>query len=56
MTLKEYLLDYGSDFSKDLGQKLIDQELEKIPNEVVKAKAKKYIEEMETVGKRDFRF
>lgn len=56
MTLKEYLLDYGSDFSKDLGQKLIDEELEKIPNEVVKAKAKKYIEEMETVGKRDFRF
>lgn len=56
MTLKEYLLDYGSDFSKDLGQKLIDEELEKIPNEVVKAKAKKYIEEMEIVGKRDFRF
>lgn len=56
MTLKEYLLDYGSDFSKDLGQKLIDEELEKIPNETVKAKAKKYIEEMETVGKRDFRF
>lgn len=56
MTLKEYLLDYGSDFSKHLGQKLIDEELEKIPNETVKAKAKKYIEEMETVGKRDFRF
>lgn len=56
MTLKEYLLDYGSDFSKDLGQKLIDEELEKIPNETIKAKAKKYIEEMETVGKRDFRF
>lgn len=56
MTLKEYLLDYGSDFSKDLGQKLIGEKLEKIPNETVKAKAKKYIEEMETVGKRDFRF
>ena len=56
MTLKEYLLDYGSEFSKDLGQKLIDEELEKIPNEIVKSKAKKYIEEMETVGKRDFRF
>lgn len=56
MTLKEYLLDYGSDFSKELGQKLIDDELEKIPNERVKAKAKEYIDEMETVGKRDFRF
>lgn len=56
MTLKEYLLDYGSDISKDLGQKLIDEELQKIPNEIVKRKAKEYIEEMETVGKRDFRF
>lgn len=56
MTLKEYLLDYGSDFSKELGQKLIDSELEKIPNEKVKAQAKEYIDEMETVGKRDFRF
>lgn len=56
MTLKEYLLDYGSDFSKKLGQKLIDEELKKIPNQRVKEKASEYIEDMEKVGKRDFRF
>lgn len=56
MTLKEYMLDYGNEKTKRLSEKLIEDELQKIPNEVVKKKATEYINEMETVGKRDFRF
>lgn len=56
MTLKEYLLDYGSKKSVELGDDLISKELLKIPNERVKEKAKDYINEMAVNGKRDFRF
>ncbi|OLR64760.1 [FeFe] hydrogenase H-cluster radical SAM maturase HydG [Peptoniphilus porci] len=56
MTLKEYMLDYGNERTKGLSEKLIEEELKKIPNEVVKKRATEYINEMETVGKRDFRF
>ena len=56
MTLKEYLLDYGSDFSKELGEKLIDHELKKIPRDTVRERAKTMIAQMAYEGKRDFRF
>lgn len=56
MTLKEYLLDYGSEKSVELGDGLITKELEKIPNEKVKERAENYISEMALEGKRDFRF
>ena len=56
MTLKEYLLDYGSDFSKELGEKLIDHELKKIPRDSVRERAKTMIAQMAYEGKRDFRF
>lgn len=56
MTLKEYMLDYGNEKTRELSEDLIASELEKIPNEIVKKKAKEYIYEMEKVGKRDFRF
>ena len=56
MTLKEYLLDYGSDFSKGLGEKLIDHELKKIPRDSVRERAKTMIAQMAYEGKRDFRF
>ena len=55
MTLKEYLEDYASDEVKAKGEILIKQELEKIPNPVVKQKATEYIENIHE-GKRDFRF
>ena len=55
MTLKEYLEDYASDEVKAKGEVLIKQELEKIPNPVVKQKATEYIENIHE-GKRDFRF
>ena len=56
MTLKEYLEDYASGETKEIGEKLIRKETENIPNEKVKARVLQYLEEMEQGGKRDFRF
>ncbi len=55
MTLKEYLEDYASDRTRELGEKLIKAELDNIPNDKVKEIAAKYISEIRG-GKRDFRF
>lgn len=55
MTLKEYLEDYASAETKAVGEKLIRDELEKIPNEKARRLAKEYIENIH-LGKRDFRF
>lgn len=55
MTLKEYLEDYANEETKSIGLKLIDKELEKIPNPLVKEKAANYIHEINE-GRRDFRF
>lgn len=55
ITLKEYLQDYATDDTKKLGDKIIQKELEKITNPVVKKKASEFIGEIEN-GKRDFRF
>ena len=55
MTLKEYLEDYASESTKKLGEKLIAEELKKIPNQVVQKKAAEYIDTIH-LGKRDFRF
>ena len=35
MTLAEYLVDYASEETKEIGFKLIEDELKKIPNEKV---------------------
>ncbi len=55
MTLKEYLEDYASPETKEIGSRLIEQELQKIPNPKVKATATEYIHNIAD-GKRDFRF
>jgi len=55
MTLKEYLEDYADPETKALGEEVIRRELEKVPNERVRATALKYISEIHS-GKRDFRF
>ncbi len=55
MTLKEYLEDYASEDTKKIGEKLIEEELKKIPNQTVQNRAKEYIENIHS-GKRDFRF
>lgn len=55
MTLKEYLEDYASSITRGKGEALIMEEVEKIPNEKVKAIVKEHLTELKE-GKRDFRF
>ena len=55
MTLKEYLEDYAKKDTRELGMKLIEEELKKIPNEKVRQIAYNHIHDIED-GKRDFRF
>ncbi len=55
ITLKEYATDYGDEEFKEMAGKLIEGQLEQIPNETVRAKAREYIEKIEA-GERDFRF
>ncbi len=55
MTLKEYLEDYASPATREIGQKVIMEEVERIPHPKVKAIALEHLTDMEG-GKRDFRF
>lgn len=55
MTLKEYLEDYASEETKELGLALIEKELEKITNPKVKKTACAYVHDI-AEGRRDFRF
>lgn len=55
MTLKEYLMDYASDDTKQVGEKLIIKELDNIPKEKVREIVKENLINIEN-GKRDFRF
>lgn len=55
MTLKEYMLDYAGEETRAKGELVIQEELNRILHEKVKAKAQEYINQLEG-GKRDFRF
>lgn len=56
ITLKEFLEDYASPKTKEIGEKLIAKELGDIESpEIVKEKTVEYLKEIEK-GKRDFRF
>lgn len=55
MTLKEFLMDYADEETREVGNQLIETELAKIPNEKVKQIAKDNLMEI-TLGSRDFRF
>lgn len=55
MTLQEYLIDYATPETRKLGEALIKAEIEKVPNEKVKAKAVQNLEDIQS-GNRDFRF
>ncbi len=54
MTLKEYLEDYASPKTKELGEALIEKEFFNIPREKVRGIVAKNLEEIQN-GKRDFR-
>lgn len=55
MTLKEYLMDYASEDTKQVGEKLILKEIDNIPKEKVREIVKENLTNIEN-GKRDFRF
>ena len=55
MNLKEYLIDYASPETREIGEALIKRELENIPKEKVKQIAADNLEKIEA-GIRDFRF
>lgn len=55
MTLKEYLLDYASEETARIGEKLIKDELNNIPNDKVREIAENNLKNIES-GSRDFRF
>ncbi len=56
MTLAEYLVDYASEETKEIGFKLIEDELKKIPNEKVHSIAVENIKNIKESNRRDFRF
>jgi len=55
MTLNEYLDDYASESTKNLGKKLINQQLKSITNDHVRELTAKYLQDIDHGG-RDFRF
>lgn len=55
LTLKEYLLDYASPSTKEIGDALIARELEKIDNERLRAALSEDLAKLEK-GERDLRF
>ena len=56
MTLAEYLVDYASEDTKQIGFALIDKELDKIPNPKTREIAKQNIQNIKASNRRDFRF
>ena len=55
MTLKEFLMDYASEETRAIGEKLIQAELNNIPKEKVREICRDHLEKIEQ-GIRDFRF
>lgn len=55
ITLKEFLLDYGDEEARKLGEEVIKRELETIPNERAREATIKMLERIEK-GERDLRF
>lgn len=55
MTLKEYLVDYAAPETRQVGEALIERELQRIPRVKTREIAARNLKEIEQ-GKRDFRF
>lgn len=56
MTLTEFLVDYASDDTREIGYKLIEEELKKIPKDKVRRLAAEHIADIKNSNRRDFRF
>lgn len=56
MTLEEYLVDYASEQTRAIGEKVIAEQLNNIPNEKVRKIAQEHINDIKNNNKRDFRF
>lgn len=56
MTLSEYLEDYATERTKEIGYRLVKEELDRIPKERVREIARKNIEDIRNSNRRDFRF
>ncbi|MBQ7821926.1 MAG: [Clostridia bacterium] len=56
MTLTEYLQDYASEKTKEVGCKMTEDELKRIPNDKVRKIAEDNIEQIKASNRRDFRF
>jgi 2-iminoacetate synthase len=55
LTFEEYLKDYADDELKEMGQRMIDNEIQNVPNEERRAKAIDYLKRIRA-GERDLRF
>ena len=55
MTLKEYLMDYASDKTREDGEKLIQRELGNVASDKVREITREHLKDIAD-GKRDFRF
>lgn len=55
LTFKEFLVDYGDEEAKEIGEQLIEKSLNGIPTETTKRKTKEWLDMIES-GKRDIRF
>jgi 2-iminoacetate synthase len=55
ITLQEYLEDYASEETRQLGKQVLAQQLKDIPNEKIRQKTEEYLKEI-AAGARDFRF
>lgn len=56
MTLTEYLVDYAAPETKEIGFRLVEEELKKIPRDRVREIATEHIEAIKRSDARDFRF
>lgn len=55
LTLKEYLLDYASPATRELGERLIEREVEKLENPALREAVREDLDKLEQ-GTRDLRF
>lgn len=56
MTLTEYLVDYASPETKEIGFRMVEEELKRIPREKTREIARAHIEAIKRSDARDFRF